>query len=572
MREYINALKQIRDQRSYFKWLARYTKPYLPQILLLLAIDIVGSLATVYLAVVSKDIIDNALLGTIPLNSVYIYVLLVLLSIAFTSINSLISVVLDEKFSFGIRKQLYNKIIRSKWMDVTAYHTGDLMTRLTSDAGNVANGIIYTIPTIINLTFQLIVTFFVLFYYEPILAVSALLIAPVAAMVSFVLGRKLKKLQVKVQETEAAYRSFLQESLANLLIVKAFGNEDHSTVKLTQLREDRFYWVKKKNRVSVVSTVVMSLTFQLGYILAFTYGAVQISRGAITYGTMTVFLTLVNRIQSPIMQLARNVPKIVSILASAGRIIELQDIPEEHKDEVNIEASQVGVKVEGIKFGYHPDELLFDQATTDIKHGEFIAIVGESGIGKTTLVRLLMAFLDLEEGNMAFYNNKMEEEMVNAGAREFISYVPQGNTLFSGSIRENILMGNPQASEAEIHEALKLAAADRFIRELPRGIDTMIGEKGHGLSEGQAQRIAIARALVKKAPFLILDEATSSLDDETELEVLRGVLRARPRPTCLLITHRHTVLDYCDREIRIQDKRLSIRDLDHGSKRWEVSV
>lgn len=572
MREYLSALKQIRDQRSYFKWLAHYTKPYLPKILLLLAIDIVGSLATVYLAVVSKDIIDKALGGTIPRNSVYIYVLLVLLSIAFTSINSLISVVLDERFSFGIRKQLYNKIIRSKWMDVTAYHTGDLMTRLTSDAGNVANGIIYTMPTIINLTFQLVVTFFVLFYYEPILAVSALLIAPVAALVSFVLGRKLKKLQVKVQETEAAYRSFLQESLANLLIVKAFGNEDHSTLKLTQLREERFYWVKKKNRVSVVSTVVMSLAFQLGYILAFTYGAVQISRGAITYGTMTVFLTLVNRIQSPIMQLARNVPKIVSVLASAGRIIELQDIPEEPKHVVNIEAHQVGVRIDEAKFGYHPDEILFEHATTDIKPGEFIAIVGESGIGKTTLVRLLMAFLDLEEGSMAFYNDQLEEEIVNAGARAFISYVPQGNTLFSGTIRENILMGNPDASDIEIREALKLAAADRFIKELPKGVDTVIGEKGHGISEGQAQRIAIARALVKKAPFLILDEATSSLDDETELEVLRGVLRARPRPTCLLITHRHTVLDYCDREIRIQNKRMSIRDLDNEPDRWEVSV
>jgi ATP-binding cassette, subfamily B, bacterial len=556
----INKVKQININKTYIKWLAKYTKPYLPKIIFLLVVDILASLATVYLAVLSKEIIDSALGGTIPRNAVFIYIMLVLLSIGINALNSLISVVLDEKFSFGIRKQIYHKIINSKWMDVTKYHTGDLMTRLTSDAGNVANGIIYTLPTIINLTFQLGITFVVLYYYEPMLAIYALLIAPAAAIVSFFLGRVLKKLQIRVQETESAYRSFLQESLANLLIVKAFGNEDYSTKRLTQLRDERFFWVKKRNLVSVISSMVMSLVFQMGYILAFTYGSYKISLGEITFGTMTIFLTLVNRIQSPIMELARNIPKIVSLMASSGRIIELQDIPEEVKNPVNIESSQVGVAIKGIRFGYDDDDL-FQEASTEIRPGEFVAIVGESGIGKTTLVRLLMAFIDIEEGDIDFYNQQHQTESANAGAREFISYVPQGNTLFSGSIRDNIKMGKQDASDEEIEEVLKLAAADHFVRELPKGIDTRIGEKGHGISEGQAQRIAIARSLIKKAPFLILDEATSSLDDETELEVLKGILKSEPRPTCLLITHRHSVLDYCDREIRINNKKLVIRDL-----------
>jgi ABC-type multidrug transport system fused ATPase/permease subunit len=472
-------------------------------------------------------------------------------------IVQMVSLVLDEKFSFGIRKQIYEQIINSYWMDVKKYHTGDLMTRLTSDATNVSNGIIYTIPIIIELFVELVVTFFTLFHYEPWLALFALLIAPFAAVVSFWLGRKLKTLQVKVQESESAYRSYLQESLANLLIVKSFSNEEYATQRLVELRDERFTWVYKKSKFGVASSTVMSLFFQIAYIVAFTYGAFCLSAKTITYGTMSLFITLINRVQSPIISLAQQIPKIVSILASAGRIIEIQNIPREEVDENIIKPENIGVKVENITFKYELEkDNIFDDTSFEIRPGEFVAIIGESGIGKTTLIRLIMSFMSAQKGKITYYNSQNEEVRSNAGIRELLAYVPQGNTLFSGTIRENILMGKLDATEDEIIKALKMAAAYDFVMELPNGLDTVIGERGHGISEGQAQRVAIARALIRNAPFLILDEATASLDAKTELEVIKGLQELKPRPTCLIITHRLSVLPYCDREIKIEDRHI----------------
>lgn len=559
MKKLIHFLKDWRNQAKYLAWLIQYSKPYIPKIGLLMFIDIIAAVATTYMAILNKKIVDGATSGATIKSALFIYVLIMFASLGFDVLTTMLSVTLDEKFSFGIRKQIYEQIIHSHWMDVKRFHTGDLMTRLTSDAGNVANGIIYVIPTIIKLIFELIITFFTLFYYQPILAVFALVLGPIAALSSFWLGRKLKRLQVKVQESESAYRSYLQESLANLLVVKSFANEDYATERLVQLRDDRFYWIYKKTKLGLVGSTTMSFTFQFGYLVAFTYGALKLTTKAITYGTMTLFLMLVNRVQAPVINLAQQIPKVVSILASAGRVMELENIPLEKREEQNLDTSQgVGIELEEVSFAYAGEkDKVFHNASLSIRPGEFVAIVGESGIGKTTLIRLMMSFMSNYEGSIAYTNKAGEVESTNAGIREFVSYVPQGNTLFSGSIRYNILMGKQDATEEEIIEALKMAAAYDFVMELPNGVDTVIGERGHGISEGQAQRIAIARALIRKSPFLILDEATSSLDGQTELEVLKGIQNLSPRPTCLLITHRLSVLPYCDRQIKIDDRQVT---------------
>lgn len=552
----IKKLWQNREQQyRYARWLWQYSEPYLGKILLVMAFGLAETVASLLMVQISKGIIDHATFGNAFVRLMVVYVALMLGMQGMTVISSLVSTMLTEKFSFGIRKQIYEKIIHSHWMDVKKYHTGDLMTRLTSDAGNVADGIIGTIPSIIQLAVELLLVFFTLFYYSPMLAVFALLVAPVAAVSSWWLGKKLRKLQVKVQESEAAYRSFLQESLANLLIVKAFANEDYSTERLTQLREERFHWVYRRTKMGVASSTVMSLAFQTGYIVAFCYGAIQISRKAITYGTMSVFLTLVNRVQAPVMGLAQQIPKVVSILASAGRIMELQQIPLEKQETGQIPAGQIGVEITNMTFGY-TEETVLENVNLRIGPGEFVAIIGESGIGKTTLIRIIMSFMSNIRGNVVFFNEKGDRERANAATRKFISYVPQGNTLFSGTVRENIRMGKLDATEEEMYEALKLASGYEFVMGFPGGIDTVIGERGHGLSEGQAQRIAIARAFLRKAPFLILDEATSALDEKTELEVLRGLKELSPRPTCLIITHRKSILPYCDRELQIVDKQV----------------
>lgn len=543
------------NQYRYAQWLWQYSRPYLGKILLVMVFGLLETIASLLMVQISKEIIDHATFGNAFVRLMVVYVLLMLGMQAVTVISSLVSTMLTERFSFGIRKQIYEKIIHSHWMDVKKYHTGDLMTRLTSDAGNVADGIIGTIPSIIQLAVELLLVFFTLFYYSPMLAMFALLVAPVAALSSWWLGKKLRKLQVKVQESEAAYRSFLQESLANLLIVKAFANEDYSTERLTQLREERFHWVYRRTKMGVASSTVMSLAFQTGYIVAFCYGAIQISRKMITYGTMSVFLTLVNRVQAPVMGLAQQIPKVVSILASAGRIMELQQIPLEMKTDTQIPSARIGVEIKDMTFGY-TDETVLENVNLRIGPGEFVAIIGESGIGKTTLIRIIMSFMSNIRGSVTFFNEKGDLELANAATRKFISYVPQGNTLFSGTVRENIRMGKLDATEEEMYEALKLASGYDFVMGLPKGIDTVIGERGHGLSEGQAQRIAIARAFLRKAPFLILDEATSALDEKTELEVLQGLKELSPRPTCLIITHRKSILPYCDRELQIVDKQV----------------
>lgn len=543
------------NQYQYAKWLVQYAKPYMGRITVMMMFNLLYTVVGLVMVTLTKRIIDEATEGN-PIITLIVCYLILTIGLQLVSVfGTLMNTMLTEKFSFGIRKQIYEKIIHSHWMDVKKYHTGDLMTRLTSDAGNVADGIIGTIPSIIQLIVELLLVFITLFSYSPLLACFALLVAPVAAVSSWWFGRKLKRLQVKVQESEAAYRSFLQESLANLLIVKAFANEEYSTQRLTQLREERFGWVYRRTKMGLISSTAMSMSFQVGYIVAFAYGAIQISRKAITYGTMSVFLTLVNRVQAPVMGLAQQIPRVVSILASAGRIMELQELPLEEKEEEPLAVVQAGVDVSGLTFGYTQDNVL-ENVSLHIAPGEFVAVIGESGIGKTTLIRIIMSFMSNIQGSVIFYNEKGETQKANAATRNFIAYVPQGNTLFSGTVRENIRMGNLNATEEEMNEALKLAAAYDFVQELPKGIDTAIGERGHGLSEGQAQRIAIARAFVKKAPFLILDEATSSLDEATEQEVIRGLQRLTPRPTCLVITHRKSILQYCDREIKIENKTI----------------
>lgn len=548
-------LKKFKGTSGYARWLAVYTKPYIPSLVLLMLINAASSGISVGMAVIGKEIIDSATNGGEFKNKILLYLFIIIVVQIISILGSLLSVMINEKFSFGIRKQVYDKILTTSYQKIQKYHTGDLMTRFTSDCGNIANGIATIIPSIITLVVEFVITFTVLLQYDAVLALFAVLIAPIGTIVSFWFGRKLKKLQIKVQESEANYRSFIQESLSNILIIKSFCAEEHSSNRLSDLRNERFYWVFKKTKLGLIASSAIGLGFQGGYILAFAWGAAKLSAKTITYGTMSIFLTLVNRIQSPILGLASTIPSIVSVLASAGRVMELQELPIETRLEGSIEPKHIGVEIKDLSFGY-TDELLLEHTNLSIRANEFVAIVGESGIGKTTLVRLIMAFMNVNDGTITFRNKKGEAQQSNGNSREFLSYVPQGNTLFSGTIKENILMGKRDATEEEIILALKAASAYNFVKELPKGMNTVIGERGYGISEGQAQRIAIARALIRNAPFLILDEATSSLDEKTELAVLQGIRDIVPRPTCLLITHRRSVLAYCDREVKIEDNQL----------------
>lgn len=560
VKRYLRKYKQEKERgRDYFKWIVKYTKPYMWKIGLLMLVSVAMTYVTIYYAIISQRLVDLAGQGFTDSRVVAIYLIIGISQILVTTIADLFIDMVNEKYSFGIRKQVYDKLLTSSWLGTQKYHTGDMMTRMTSDAGNIANGMVNVIPSIIVLLIQLILVFVTLYRYSSFLAISALCLTPIGVLLAYVFSRRLKVLQERVLETETEYRSFIQESLANILVVKAFTNEEPFSKQLTQLREDRYYWVWKKNKAKSLVDIVMSATFMFGSMFAFLYAANGIARGTITFGTMTLFLTLFGRIQGPIVSLTSKLPGVVSIFASAGRIMDIQDIPDEVKLDIPKIDGAVGVEVKDAFFAYEEDNVL-ENVSFKINPSDFVAIVGKSGIGKTTLIRLLMSFVNADSGNITYNDQQGHLIPGNASVRQFISYVPQGNTLFSGTIKDNILMGKLDATEEEIDEALEMAVCKEFVDKLPKGLDTVVGEKGVGLSEGQAQRIAIARALIKKSPFMILDEATSALDEDTELELLRKIGNMNPKPTCLLITHRRSILKYCNRELRIDNKKVSVYD------------
>ena len=547
-KKYINFFKDIKNQKRYAKWIHSHTKGYYGKIFTMTILESIIALIEVLSAIAVKHVIDNATQGKDVIFSLGIVAVISVATLLLGAVYSVVSVVIYEKYSFAIRQKVYKGVLNTCCEDLGRYHSGEIMTRLTSDVNIVASGVSELISMLVVLVVRLFAAFFTLFYYDWALALFTLIIAPVTALISVWLGRKLRYLQNKVQRSEEKYRSFMQESIANQLIVKAFCMQEDFSDKLNELRKERLNWVLKKNKLSVIANAIMSAAYAFIYLVAFTWGAVKLSMGLISYGTLTVFLSLVNQIQDPLVGLAKEFPQIITVLASAGRIIEIEDLDKEKHLEDNLEPEKINIDINDLSFGY-TKELVIEKMNVQIKAGEFVAIIGKSGIGKTTLIRLIMNYLNPYEGSIILRDGAGNFIESNAGARQYISYVPQGNTLFSGTIEENIKMGKPDATEEEIQEALKAACACEFVEELEDGLNTVLGERGFGLSEGQAQRIAIARALIRKSPLLILDEATSALDEKTELKVLEGIEKLEPKPTCLLITHRRSVLKICDREL-----------------------
>lgn len=556
MGQTVSFIKDWKKQSKYGKWLWKYTKPYIPYLIFNCILSALYSGITIALAVICQKIVDKAAASSPLTNSIIIYVAIIIAWQIVSTASSLICTVVDEKFSFGIRKQVYDKILKSLWIDMSKFRNGDVITRMTSDTSRIAGGIAGVIPSMITYAFQAAATFITLYIYSPQLALFTIILAPIAIAIGWLLSRKLKRLEEKVMESESDYRSFMHESIGNLLILKSFRDEEYSSNELTRLRKERFFWVFKKAKMNMAASVVMSGSFQLAYVVAFVWGAMGISNGTVTFGTMTVFLTLVNKVQEPISNLASCLPAIVTIFTSAERVMEIQNIPEEKENVIPNLGAEIGINIENMSFEYMKDESIFIDTSMNIKPGEFVAIVGESGIGKTTLLRLIMSFIQPNKGNISFYNKEGESVDAQAACRDFISYVPQGNTLLSGTILSNVLRGRRSASRQEVINALEAADAMRFIEKMEDGLETELGEKGYGVSEGQAQRIAIARALVKNAPVLILDEATSALDEKTELSVLEAIKSISPRPTCILVTHRLSVLKYCDKRIEILSNKI----------------
>ena len=473
---------------------------------------------------------------------------------------SLVSERLCRKTEAGLtnrlRQNLFDHLMTSVWDGRETRHSGDILNRVIDDVPNVSNVLCRGIPAVMITTCQLAGALYILFRMDVRLALVLLLIMPFALLLSKSYVRKMRSLNRDIRSKESNVQEHIQESVQNRLLIRSLEYTPNSVSKLDSLQYGLLSDVMHYTDFALFSRMMIQIGFAAGYATAFLWGIFGIKSGAVTFGTMTAFLQLVAQIQNPMLELSRQIPAFIRVTTAAERLAELSDAPLEQTGKPVVLTGRTGIRIEHLTYSYPGGEKkIFDDFTHDFTPGSLTAIIGETGIGKTTLMRLILALVSPDGGNVVFYDCKGNKAEASPLTRRNLSYVPQGNTLFSGTIRDNLRMGNPDASDEEYATALHLAAAD-FVMDLPDGLDTRCGEHGVGLSEGQAQRIAIARGLLRPGGILLLDEPSSSLDVETEkvlLERLSGQVRDK---TLIIITHREDIASICTSVLRITPSRV----------------
>lgn len=458
--------------------------------------------------------------------------------------------VLGVKAQNRMQQYMLDRILRSEWNGRERRHSGDVINRLESDVSNVVTFITETLPNTLSVVLLFFGAFVYLFTLDRLLAVITVALLPLFVVLSKVYVRRMRHLTRQVRNSDSQVQSVLQETIQHRVLIKTLESDDAMVGKLESTQSQLRRNVIQRTRFSLLSNFILNFGFSLTYLIAFLWAAVRMSMHTLSFGGMTAYLQLVNRIQSPARNLSRIVPAFVSVFTAAERLMELEEPPlEEQGDPIVVEAP-CGVKLDDVSYGYNDgDGRVIDHLSFDFRPGTCTAILGETGAGKTTLIRLILALLRPQEGEISLYHADGDGQQLSPRMRCNFVYVPQGNTLMSGTIRDNLLMGSPTATDDEMYDALHQACAD-FVSQLPDGLDTRCSESGAGLSEGQAQRIAIARALLRNRPVMLFDEATSALDIETERRLLANVLGSRQH-TIIFITHRPAVVEYCDEVLRL---------------------
>ena len=565
MKKYWEQIKELYGKRdlayaSLF-WLFSQAGPYTKQLLVKLGISTFTLAMGFAGTIVSKYIIDATTSGSLNWTYVTYMILAAVFTILFSAVADIFDSYISEKFEFGMRCDMFNQIQTGVWNELSKYHSGDIVTRLTTDISTISSGLISIIPSAIIMGLRLLISFCILFYFDRWLAIFALFVAPVGAICALLYRKKYGYYYNKLRDTESSYRTFMQENLSNIAVVKTFQMEEDNMNYMETIRGERMSLVMSSSRLSALMSGVISLVYRTAYVVAFCWSAYRISTGQITYGTMTVFLSLVSQVQGSISSLGSTIPELYRMLISARRITDIVDIQNEDYKDITSVPEQVSVEIKDMTFAYDKKKNILEHLTLSVKPGDIVGIVGHSGAGKTTLIRLLLSLLKPDEGSVEYIDEHGNRESAQPASRRFISYVPQGNTLLSGTIAQNLRMGKKNASEDELWEALRMADADTFVMKTEDGLDTRLTEKAGGLSEGQAQRIAIARALIRNKPQLILDEATSALDEDTESRILSRITKSYGK-TIFIITHRRSMLRYCNRVIELgDDATATIRDL-----------
>lgn len=553
---YINFTDDMGKSEKYstwqlLAWIWRASQGARIQALMSALIGIVSVVCSLCFVFLSKEIIDIATgvrSGDLMRYGIGMGVL-VLAEILLHALNSWIVNTLGVKTQNRLRARLYKQLMQSEWQGKDR-HSGDVLNRLVQDLNTIASVVTSTIPFVIITAVQFIASFCFLYTMDHTLAIVLVLILPFFALLSRFYVRRMRSMTKAVRESDSRIHAVMQESLQHRTVVKALDQTEKMGTKLHRLQERLQGEVIARTRFSVLSRSLVSMGFSLGYLTAFLWGVFRIQGGVITFGVMTAFLQLVGRIQRPLSDFARLIPTLVGALTSAERLMELEEQPLEEAGDPIVLQSVAGVRLEDVHFVYSDgNEKVLQGLSADFPPGSMTAILGETGAGKTTLIRLILALVRPTQGRVVLYDGKREVE-ASSLTRANLVYVPQGNTLFSATIRDNLLLGNPNATDVDLWRVLHIACAD-FVEQLPDGLDTLCSERGGGLSEGQAQRIAIARSLLRDGSILLLDEATSALDPDTEQRLLQRISSELKGKTLIFITHRPSVLEYCSRVLHV---------------------
>lgn len=538
--------------RVIFKWLWRAWRGNQLQAILNATIgllSVVVSLAQVWAVQHAIDVASGRAEGSIYW-SVGVMALLILCGFALRICSIWVRNILGIKAQNRMQQRMLDRILRSEWTGKESHHSGDMLNRLEQDVGTVVGFLTETIPNTLSVVAMFVGAFVYLFSMDKVLAFVIVGIIPVFVLLSRLYVGQMRRLTRQVRDSDSKVQSVLQETIQHRMLIKTLESDSVMVDRLESTQSELRHRVVRRTAFSVVSNLILNVGFSIGYLIAFLWAALRMSDQTLSFGGMTAFLQLVNRIQGPARDLTKLAPAFVSVFTAAERLMELEENPlEEQGDPIPITAP-CGVRLDHISYAYDDgDSNVIEQLDFDFYPGSCTAVLGETGAGKTTLIRLILALLHPNEGKVILYNQQEQKELSPLMRCNFV-YVPQGNTLMSGTIRDNLRLGKLNATEEEIKAALEMSCAS-FVMELPDGLDTVCTEAGGGLSEGQAQRISIARALLRNRPIMLFDEATSALDPETERQLLHNILSNHDK-TVIFITHRPAVVDYCDQTLHLQ--------------------
>ena len=550
--------------RQLLRWLWRVLRGNRRQVVLNASLGLMGVACSLLMVWAMQRAIDTAA-GIRP-GSIYWRVALMGLIIACEFALNISKVwiknILGVKAQNRMQQQMLDRLLRAEWRGKDRYHSGDIINRLEQDVQTVVSFITETLPTTLSTVTLFVGAFFYLLQMDVWLACITVAILPMFILVSRIYVAQMRKYTRRVRNSDSQVQSLLTETVQNRMLIKTLEAGDRMVDRLgdtqTVLREH----VRQRTKFSIVSNLFVNGGFSLGYLVAFLWGAVRMSAHTITFGQMTAFLQLVFRIQGPARDLTRLAPAFVSVFTAAERLMELEEAPQEQQGEGVLLPSPCGVRLTDVTYAYEDaDQPVLNRLSFDFRPGTCTAVLGETGAGKTTLVRLILALVRPQQGAIEIYSGQSGDSgntgdsgtsayAISPRHRCNFVYVPQGNTLLSGTIRDNLLMGCPDATDDDLWRVLRLVCGD-FVATLPQGLDTVCTEAGGGLSEGQAQRIAIARALLRNRSIMLFDEATSALDPDTERQLLENILSDRSK-TVIFITHRPAVVDYCDQVLRVE--------------------